>query len=348
MFDLRGDVWSVPVSMRDGRVTGSASRLTAGTGEARTPTVSHDGTVVFASVNQRRVVLRASLDAGKEHEPPVELYADDRTVSERTSVTADGSMIVFEQSFSQHREIWMKDVRGGEQRLLVRVEDPRLLNATVSQDGARVVYTVGPNNDGRGYVIETAGGVPKALCDGCGLHGFLSDNRRVLAVWNEQHTIGVIDVTSGSRQELVRGQEASLSRPHVSFDDRWLAFRRISGTEGTTHVTALAPGQPSAPGLWQEVQEPTTTGRPAGWALDSHLLYLLLDTDGFRCLWAQRVDAETGRLEGTPFAARHFHDQPGISTSLGNPVTPGGFVYEGVRVTGNLWRPSVPSAPRGP
>jgi Tol biopolymer transport system component len=174
VFALRGDVWSVPVSMSDGRVTGSTSRLTAGTGEARTPTVSQDGTVVFASVNPRRVVLRASLDAGKESEPPLELYADDRTVSERASVTADGSMIVFE--------------------------------------------------------------------------------------------------------------------------------------------------------------------RPAGWAPSSHLLYLLLDTDGFRCLWAQRVDSVSGRLEGIPFAARHFHDEPGMSTSLGNPVTPGGFVYGGTSVTGNLWR----------
>ena len=67
----------------------------------------------------------------------------------------------------------------------MRVEDPLLLNATVSQDGVRVVYTLGPNADGRGYVIETAGGVPKALCEGCQLYGFLSDNRRVLAVWNE-------------------------------------------------------------------------------------------------------------------------------------------------------------------
>src|SRR5688572_19670267 len=95
VFALRGDLWSVPVSMSDGKAAGSASRLTAGTGEARTPTVSQDGTIVFASVNLRRVVLRASLDAGKEREPPVELYTDDRTVTDRTSVTADGSMIVF-------------------------------------------------------------------------------------------------------------------------------------------------------------------------------------------------------------------------------------------------------------
>ncbi len=73
VFALRGDLWSVPVSTTHGHATGSAIRLTAGTGQADMPTVSHEGTVVFASVNSRRVVLRASLAAGKEDEPPVQL-----------------------------------------------------------------------------------------------------------------------------------------------------------------------------------------------------------------------------------------------------------------------------------
>jgi hypothetical protein len=106
----------------------------------------------------------------------------------------------------------------------------------------------------------------------------------------------------------------------------------------------LAPGHPPMPALWHEVQEPTTSGRPARWAPESHLV-LLLDTDGFRCLWGQGVDAASGRLEGLPFAVRHFHDEPGMGTSLGNPVTPGGFVYEGRSITGNLWRLTAARTP---
>ena len=44
--------------------------------------------------------------------------------------------------------------------------------------------------------------------------------------------------------------------------------------------------------------------RRDGWSLDSDILYLLLDTDGFRCLWAQRVDPATGALIGAPCAAQ--------------------------------------------
>jgi hypothetical protein len=85
------------------------------------------------------------------------------------------------------------------------------------------------------------------------------------------------------------------------------------------------------------VQEPTTTGRPTGWSLDSQVLYLFLDSDGFRCLWGQRVDG-SGRLSGLPFVVRHLHRIGGASTSFGNSITREGLLYERSNVTANLWR----------
>ena len=56
VFAFRGDVWSGDrVSMSDGRVAWICQQADCRYGgEAMTPTVSQDGTVVFASVNQRR------------------------------------------------------------------------------------------------------------------------------------------------------------------------------------------------------------------------------------------------------------------------------------------------------
>jgi hypothetical protein len=88
------------------------------------------------------------------------------------------------------------------------------------------------------------------------------------------------------------------------------------------------------------IEEPTITGRPAGWSPDSRTLYLFLDTDGFRCLWGQRIDPVTGRPQGSVFAVRHFHVQTdnGPSTSLGNPVNHQGLLYERISRTGDIWR----------
>jgi hypothetical protein len=86
------------------------------------------------------------------------------------------------------------------------------------------------------------------------------------------------------------------------------------------------------------IVEPTTTGRPAGWSLDSPVLYLMLDTDGFRCLWGQRIEPATGALVGKPYAVRHFHRTIGMSTSFANAITNGGFIYEAAEVSANLWK----------
>jgi hypothetical protein len=161
----------------------------------------------------------------------------------------------------------------------------------------------------------------------------------VLAVWDDGGTIGTIDVRSGARLVLVQSTDGRLDRPHASPDDRWLAFRETVGVEGRSFVVPLAPVRPAPRQAWQELER-TTTGRPVGWSPDSRIVYTWSDTDGFRCLWGHRVDQSSGRLIGAPSAVRHFHRQidAGPSTSLGNPITADGLLYEGIYSTADLWR----------
>ena len=303
----------------------------------------------MAVTQNQRVIERAQIADTTNTVPPATLYADSDRVTMRASETADGARIVYELSFPKYREVWLKDLRSQQQQMLVRVDDAAQVNAVISPDGKHVVYTVGPTSDtGNGQLIETSGGVARQLCEGCGLRGFLSDNRRVLAVWDDRHAIGTIDTVTRDKVELLRDQEGTLDRPHASPDNRWLAFRSIKGDIQKSFLVPLNPGHPAARSAWQMIQEPTTTGRPTGWSLDRDVLYLLLDADGFRCLWGQRVDPSTGRLAGLPFAVRHFHGSvnntgQAMSTSFGNPITTDGFMYEDVNIIGNLWRLQVPA-----
>jgi hypothetical protein len=349
----------IPVSF-EGHPTGAAQRLTNVTGRSQAPSAGPDGSVVFAVLHNQRVIERAPLSSGAGEQPPTRLYADNRSVALRASETGDGSTIVFEQGFEKYLEIWMRDTRTGRQHMAARVMTGFTVSATVSSDGARVAYTevnvalhggAGPGrDDSRGYVVEASGGVPKAICEGCTLHGFLSDHHRVLSVWDGGRVIGVIDVRDGSKAELIRDDEGRLDRPHASGDDRWVAFRRLAAGEGPVeghiYVTRLVPNRPPPRGDWQRVEQPTSTGRPCGWSPDSTVVYSLLDTDGFRCVWGQRIDARTGRLDGPVFPVHHFHVEleAGVSTSYGNPVTADGLLYERVVSTGDLWR-LVPATP---
>jgi serine/threonine protein kinase/Tol biopolymer transport system component len=340
IFSFKDDLWSIALS-NAGRMSGQPRRLTLGVGPYVDPTVGPDDEIVFARLVVERVIERASLT--NTSEPPARMYADTGSNTWRASETSDGSLIVFERTVGTAREIWTKNTHSGRQELVARVPTLDPLNATVSRDGARIAYTQGSavtgGATGTGFVVETSGGVPRKICDACGLHGFLGDNQRVLVELNDGHAIRVIDVRTGVARDLVVASvDERVDRPHVSPDQRWLAFRSQRNAVGKSFVVRLTSDQPISMKGLEPIDEPTTSGRPAGWSLDSHSVYLLLDTDGFRCLWAQRIDPATGTLTGKPFAVRHFHSTNGMSTGFGNTFTADGFLYEAAEESANLWR----------
>jgi hypothetical protein len=73
------------------------------------------------------------------------------------------------------------------------------------------------------------------------------------------------------------------------------------------------------------------------------MVYLLLDSDGFRCLWGRQLDGE-GRPVGPVTAVRHFHgaEWAALSTSFGNAITSQGFLYATIKSRGNIWSLSRP------
>jgi eukaryotic-like serine/threonine-protein kinase len=344
LFSFKGDLWRVPVS-NAGRISGDPQRLTLGVGPYLDPTAGPDGEIVFARLVTERVVERASLTDVAE--PVMRLHNDSEPSARRVSGTADGSRIVFERSAGGWKEIWLKELITGQQQMVVRVSTEPPVNATISPNGARIGYTQGSRttgtDGGTGYVVETSAGVPRRVCDRCEIHGFLADNQRLLIALDDGHAIQVIDPGTGAVHDVVVSSGGGrLDRPHASPDDRWLAFRWQRGDVGRTFVARLTPDRPAVADKLQPIDEPTATGRPAGWSLDSQLLYLLLDTDGFRCIWGQRIDPRTGALVGKPFAVRHFHATVGMSTSFGNAATIGGFIYEAADLSANLWKLTIP------
>jgi len=318
--------------------------LTLGVGPYVDPTAAPNGEIVFARLVTERAVERASLT--NVTEPVARLYSDSEPTTLRASGTADGSRIVFERSAVGSREIWLKETVTGRQEMVVRVSSQAPLNPTVSPDGARIGYTNGSNaignTTGTGYVVETSGGVPRRICERCEVHGFLADNQHLLTVLDDGHAIQLIDLRGGRARDVVVSSDGRLDRPHASPDDRWLAFRRQREGSGQISVVRLATDRPTNADQLETIDQPTTTGRPTGWALDSKVLYLLLDTDGFRCVWGQRIDTATGALSGQPFAVRHFHNTSGMSTSFANAITTGGFIYEAANETANLWKLTTP------
>ena len=168
LFSLNDDLWQIPVSSA-GRMSAPPRRLTLGVGPYVDPAAGPNDEIVFARLVAQRAVERASLTDVTE--PVARLYSDSEPTTWRASGTTDGTKIVFEHGAGAFREIWIKNTVSGRQELVARVPTQAPLSATVSSDGARIVYTQDSNGAGgsvsTGYVVETSGGVPRKICDAC-------------------------------------------------------------------------------------------------------------------------------------------------------------------------------------
>src|SRR5688572_28670810 len=76
-----------------------------------------------------------------------------------------------------------------------------------------------------------------------------------------------------------------------------------------------------------------------GWSPDNTVLYLLLDRDGFRCLYAVRIDPQSGRAQGDVFPVYHFHSARWRwgSTTRASAVVTGLFISGQRERSGNVW-----------
>lgn len=125
----------------------------------------------------------------------------------------------------------------------------------------------------------------------------------------------------------------------MSPNERWLVFN----SDRKVNVAALHADRATPASEWITIHSNVGAERLAGLSPDGRLLYLLLERDGFRCLYALRVDPETGRPSGEPFLVHHFHEASRYwgSTGFGNATVTGMFLAQLFETTGNIWMTTV-------
>ena len=106
-------------------------------------------------------------------------------------------------------------------------------------------------------------------------------------------------------------------------------------------IAPLRSGTPTGESDWVSVLT-TAEGsgeRACGWSPNGRLLYLLLERDGFRDLYAQQVDTTHGTPVGEPFVVQHLHDprRRWGSTPFGTAIVSRAFVFNQNELTGSIW-----------
>ena len=331
------NLWRIGISSKTWKVTGTPQRLTSGPTREESPSVASASAsmvrLAFASVTENSDIwsLPIDLNQGKVTGAPTRL-TQDTTADFHPDLSADGNRMAWVSARSGNQEIWIRDLRSGEDSALTASRtdkwEPRF-----SPDSSRVSFSSYENKKWTIYVIPAAGGTPEKVCEDCGeANAWSPDGKQMIGNRLEGQS-WVLDVASRRKSDLLATGQRTVPGD-VSPDSRWFTFwasyrMNVAPFDGERPIreSAWIPIMDGARGVYR-------------WSPDGNLLYAFSDRDGFSCIWAQRVDAATKRPVGVPFAVFHSHD---VRISLSNQATEGLAIGNNQMLfnlgerTGNIW-----------
>jgi eukaryotic-like serine/threonine-protein kinase len=231
------------------------------------------------------------------------------------ALSSDGKKLLFRSNRSGSWQIWMKDLQTGKETGLTA--PPEIKGSSIlSKDGSKLAYNVVAQQHEPVYVMDlgagtNAGAGPGAIrkvCEDCFVPWDWSSDERYMLYWTgKQRVIGLLDLASGEKQDLLQHPEYAFLRARLSPDSRWISFTGIRA--GFFHLFIAPFRGRAAPGHneWVSLSEKATSlDNVPRWSPDGNLLYFTSDRDGFRCIWAQRLDRQKKPL-GPAFEVYPLH-----------------------------------------
>jgi Tol biopolymer transport system component len=298
------NIYEASFSFDHWQITAAPHRLTFGTTQEESPSVSADGSLVFASIAVNLDVYGLPVDVNRgKPTGPLERFTSDLADDSAGSLSADGGVLAFFSLRSGRQEIWVKNLASGTERMLTTGRGPK-----ISPDGTLVAYL--REDEKTSMIIPTEGGVSRQFGSRAfGAAAWSSDNS-LLLLWDElkpKNTIEILDVASGRISEYLTHPRSSLVARGFSPDGRWISFSKIS-PEG--QVLMVAPFRISAPppeAEWFSISDSLSNDFHPRWSPNGQILYFISERDGFACLWARRMDPATQKPRGESFPVLHLH-----------------------------------------
>jgi Tol biopolymer transport system component len=357
---LSGSLWRAKIDSRY-RIQGPVQRLTSGTENELQPSAA-GSYIAFASVAQNENIWSLSVDPNTGRVSGEPLRVTTTTAADvLPASSADGRKVAFASNRTGNMHIWMKDLAAGAEVPLTSPsfnELPWLLNA----DGSLLVYCVfgAPESSlEKGcFIRPTNGGVARRFCGDCPVSNILDwfdRDRKVLYKKGiiAQTEFDLRDIDSGRDTVLLRHPKYNVTAARFSPDGRWMSFQVVieAATRRQIFITPIRNGIAAPESEWVPITDGSGLDRNAVWSPDGNLLYFLSERDGFRCVWAQRLNAGTKHPSGAPIAVYHFHQarrslMPAQEVArIGLSVTRNKIIFSMAETNGNIWLANFEGSP---
>jgi Tol biopolymer transport system component len=102
-----------------------------------------------------------------------------------------------------------------------------------------------------------------------------------------------IDLATGQVHLLLQHPNNPIFVPHLSPDEKWISFSMVTSASGCHFYVAPFAGDHEIPqSQWILVLDGDSLERQPFSSPLGDVLYFLSDRDGFRCIWALRLDPQ--------------------------------------------------------
>jgi Tol biopolymer transport system component len=252
------------------------------------------------------------------------------------------------------QSLWARDLRTGGEWLLTG-NTAVVHGPSVSPDGSQVAYT---RLDGERRSVYVASleyssqyAPQQKICDDCGwMWGWTPDGKALIFdtkydSWDGKYSMGL---RSLSTRDLRTGPiDEDMVQPVISGNGAWIAFW-VSDKPGTrrifiSHFEDGAGGPRIQPvEAWKALTPEGGSDSNPVWSPDGNVLYYVSTRDGWRCVWAQRLNPVTRGAEGPPWAVYHIHrasqalKQLELVTRIGLTLAGGKLIFAQAERSGSV------------
>jgi Tol biopolymer transport system component len=291
---------------------GKVRRLTTGTTNEDSPSVSKDGRLVFSSLIQNTNLYTVPFPAAKaqENSDTVRLTRDEGE-DLAGSLSSDGERLAFSSRKTGNEEVWTRDMSTGQERQLTFGGTRPRIDPLISPSGELVAWRENYVRNPVVILTPFAGGSSRKTCSSCAVAEAWTPDNKVLLYRSgplAQSAIGLFHLESGDSTTFMTRADVALRADSLTSDGRWMLFTVFRAKQeyaiyAAPFATTRAPDSAS----WIELLRSGDSDPNPVWSRDGKTVVFSSSRDGFNCIWGLRVDDKTKQPTGAIFPIRHFH-----------------------------------------